>query len=132
MKEFLIAIAILLVLVAAFSTIESRVEFDYPFGNWAVPSKTGTPYPGEGEPGDGKSADANTFSFGTSEQTPAADTQSQEYNPITVEVVKTESESNRWRNLEPFNCPLYYVVAVLACVLIVLLIAWIVLAASKR
>lgn len=92
MKEFLIAISILLILVAGFSTIESRVEFEYPFGNWAVPGNTGQPVPGDGEPGG-----ANTFSFGSAESKEKSQVEYQEESqvssdcPITVTVV-TETE----------------------------------------
>lgn len=85
MKNFLTALAVLLILVAAFSTIESRVEFDYPFGNWAVPGNTGQPIPGEGEPGD-----VNAFSFGSAEQTVTQETE--DFCPITVEVVTEQKE----------------------------------------
>lgn len=85
MKDFLIAISILLILVAGFSTIESRVEFEYPFGNWAVPGNTGQPVPGDGEPGE-----ANVFSFGSDEQAEA--TGAQEPSPITVTVVTEQPE----------------------------------------
>lgn len=89
MKNFLVAIAILLILVAAFSTIESRVEFDYPFGNWAVPGDTGQPIPGEGEPGA-----VNTFSFGTEEQAEAQE-ETTDFCPITVEVVTEQKQEER-------------------------------------
>jgi len=87
MKTFLLSIAILLILVAAFSAVEGRMEFEYPFGNWAVPGKTGEPVPGEGNPGE-----VNTFSFGKSEaaqgaQPSPAEGGTQEYCPITAEVV---------------------------------------------
>ena len=93
MKEFLIAISILLILVAGFSTIESRVEFEYPFGNWAVPGNTGQPVPGDGEPGK-----SHTFSFGSAEQTQGTQTTQEDTqggSPITVTMVteKAEKES---------------------------------------
>ena len=93
MKDFLIAIIILLILVSAFGTIDSRIEFEYPFGNWAVPGNTGQPVPGDGEPGK-----SNTFSFGSAEQTQGTqETQenTQGGSPITVTMVteKAEKES---------------------------------------
>ena len=93
MKDFLIAIIILLILVLAFGTIESRIEFEYPFGNWAVPGNTGQPVPGDGEPGK-----SNTFSFGSAEQTQGTQTtqeNTQGGSPITVTMVteKAEKES---------------------------------------
>ena len=90
MKDFLIAIIILLILVSAFGTIESRIEFEYPFGNWAVPGNTGQPVPGDGEPGG-----ANTFSFGSAESKSQVEYQEESQVssdcPITVTVV-TETE----------------------------------------
>lgn len=96
MKTFLLSIVILLLLVAAFSTVDGRIEYDYPFGNWAISGSSGEPVSGEGGRGKG-----NTFSFGTEEQ---ADTQGKsqtqettEYCPITVEVVTQEEEqSENW------------------------------------
>ena len=94
MKDFLIAIIILLILVLAFGTIDSRIEFEYPFGNWAVPGNTGQPVPGEGEPGE-----VNVFSFGSAEQTQGTQENTQEDtqggSPITVTMVteKAEKES---------------------------------------
>ena len=88
MKDFLIAIVILLILVSAFGTIESRVELGYPFGNWAVPGNTGQPVPGDGEPGA-----VNVFSFGSAEQTEA--TGAQEPSPITVTVVTEQPQMQR-------------------------------------
>lgn len=131
MKTFLISIVILFVLVAAFSTIDTRIEFEYPFGNWAVPSNTGASHPGEGEPGDGDAANSHTFSFGSEDEKPTGNQESQERSPITVEVVEPEKESNRWRNLEPLMRPLYYVALALAVILIVLIVIWIVLENSK-
>ena len=94
MKDFLIAIIILLILVSAFGTIESRIEFEYPFGNWAVPGNTGQPVPGDGEPGK-----SNTFSFGSAESKTQVESQEESqvssYCPITVTMVteKVEKES---------------------------------------
>lgn len=94
MKDFLIAIIILLILVSAFGTIDSRIEFEYPFGNWAVPGNTGQPVPGDGEPGN-----SNVFSFGSAEQTQGTQENTQEDtqggSPITVTMVteKAEKES---------------------------------------
>ena len=85
MKDFLIAIIILLILVLAFGTIDSRIEFEYPFGNWAVPGNTGQPVPGDGEPGE-----TNVFSFGSDEQ--AETTGTQRPSPITVTVVTEQPE----------------------------------------
>ena len=90
MKDFLIAIAVLLILVAAFGTIESRVEFEYPFGNWAVPGNTGQPVPGDGEPGK-----VNTFSFGTAESQKATQEVTQDFCPITVEIVTEQKEEQK-------------------------------------
>lgn len=89
MKDFLISILILLVLVAAFATVESRIEFEYPFGNWAVPGDGGQPVPGDGEPGK-----VNTFSFGSAEQADTTGTQdgTEDFCPITVEVVTEQTE----------------------------------------
>lgn len=96
MKTFLTSILILFALIAGFSTVDGRIEYDYPFGNWAISGSSGEPVSGEGGRGNG-----NTFSFGTEEQ---ADTQGQsqtqettEYCPITVEVVTQEEEqSENW------------------------------------
>lgn len=85
MKDFLIAIIILLILVSAFGTIDSRIEFEYPFGNWAVPGNTGQPVPGDGEPGE-----VNVFSFGSAEQTGTQENTNA--SPITVTVVTDRAE----------------------------------------
>jgi hypothetical protein len=86
-KDFLISILILLVLVAAFGTVESRIEFEYPFGNWAVPGNGGLPVPGDGEPGK-----ANTFSFGTAKTKEETQDGTEDFCPITVEVVTEQKQ----------------------------------------
>jgi hypothetical protein len=99
-KTFLTSILILFALIAGFSTVDGRIEYDYPFGNWAISGSSGEPVSGEGGRGNG-----NTFSFGTEEQEdsqPQPQTQDQtqettEYCPITVEVVTQEEEqSENW------------------------------------
>jgi hypothetical protein len=95
-KTFLISIFILLVLVAAFSTIESRIEFEYPFGNWAVPGNGGQPVPGDGEPGN-----ANTFSFGSAESKEETKEENQDFCPISVEIV-TETQEEQKESVFPF------------------------------
>lgn len=96
MKIFLTSVLILLALIAGFSAVDGRIEYDYPFGNWAISGSSGEPVSGEGGRGNG-----NTFSFGTEEQADAqGQTQTQEttdYCPITVEVVTQEEEqSENW------------------------------------
>lgn len=117
-KKFLIAMAILL--VAAFSTVEGRVEFTYPFGNWAVPGAAGDPVPGEGEPGD-----VNTFSFGKADRQTAAPAQgeqaAQEYSPITV-TVEQQEKVRKWGNMENINRVLYGIASTLIVELIALLV----------
>ena len=119
-KTFLIAIAILLVLVAAFSTVEGRVEFVSPFGNWAAPGTAGDPVPGEGEPGE-----INTFSFGNADRQTAAPAQgeqaAQEYSPITV-TVEQQEKVRKWGNLENINRVLYGIAGTLIVELIALLV----------
>lgn len=80
---------LLLALIVAFSTIEGRVEFDYPFGNWAVPGDAGQPIPGEGEPGA-----VNAFSFGSKEQTVPQE-ETTDFCPITVEVVTEQKQEEQ-------------------------------------
>ena len=97
MKTFLTSILILFALIAGFSTVDGRIEYDYPFGNWAIYGSSGEPVSGEGGRGNG-----NTFSFGTEEQAdsqPQTQDQTQattDYCPITVEVVTQEEQSDNW------------------------------------
>jgi hypothetical protein len=92
---------ILLVLVAAFGTVESRIEFEYPFGNWAVPGNGGQPVPGDGEPGK-----VNTFSFGTAETKEETKEETQDgtedFCPITVEVVTEQKQAEQKESVFPF------------------------------
>lgn len=78
--------------MAAFGTVESRIEFEYPFGNWAVPGNGGQPVPGDGEPGK-----VNTFSFGSAEKVETTGTQDgmQEPSPITVTMVTDQQEEQQ-------------------------------------
>jgi hypothetical protein len=96
MKDFLIAIIILLILVSAFGTIDSRIEFEYPFGNWAVPGNSGQPVPGDGEPGE-----VNVFSFGSAESKEETKEETQDFCPITVEIV-TEKQEEQKESAFPF------------------------------
>lgn len=96
MRDILIAIVILLILVSAFGTIESRVELEYPFGNWAVPGNTGQPVPGEGEPGE-----VNVFSFGSAESKEETQEETQDFCPISVEIV-TETQEEQKESVFPF------------------------------
>ena len=86
--------------MAAFSTIESRIEFEYPFGNWAVPGNGGQPVPGDGEPGK-----ANTFSFGTAETKEETKEETQDgtedFCPISVEIV-TEKQEEQKESVLPY------------------------------
>lgn len=82
--------------MAAFSTIESRIDFEYPFGNWAVPGDCGQPVPGDGEPGK-----VNAFSFGTAEQA-ETQTETQDFCPITVEVVTEQKQEEQQQNVMPW------------------------------
>lgn len=109
MKEFLIAISILLILVAGFSTIESRVEFEYPFGNWAVPGNTGQPVPGDGEPGK-----ANTFSFGSAESKEETQEETQDFCPISVEIV-TETQEEQEESVLAWVFTILAGVVILVC-----------------
>lgn len=99
MKDFLIAIVILLILVSAFGTIESRVELGYSFGNWAVPGNTGQPVPGEGEPGE--PGEVNVFSFGSAESKEETQEEAQDFCPISVEIV-TETQEEQKESVFPF------------------------------
>lgn len=83
-------------MVAAFSTIESKVEYEYPFGNWAVPGNTGQPVPGEGEPGE-----VNVFSFGTTEKDNAQE-DAQDFSPITVTVVTEQTKERQKESVLSF------------------------------
>jgi len=105
------------------------MEFEYPFGNWAVPGKTGEPVPGEGAQGN-----ANTFSFGNSEasqgaQPSPAEGGTQEYNPISVEIVTEEAQKKPtdWKKVEKVNQVLYGIAGTLIVETVALVIAEIVL-----
>ena len=93
------------------------MEFEYPFGNWAVPGNTGQPVPGDGEPGK-----SHTFSFGSAEQTQGTQTTQEDTqggSPITVTMVteKAEKESKKESKKESV---LAWVLTMLAGVVILL------------
>lgn len=151
MKTVLISIVILIVLIAFFSTIPYEItlreyapaEIENPFGNWAFPGTKGQPVPGNGEPGktgqpvpgNGEPGNSNRFAFGAADTAPApaepAENATQEYTPITVEVVTEVTEDgqepDRWGNLEMINYFLCGIAATLIVETIALAIAGVVL-----
>lgn len=124
MKDFLISVAILAILVAAFSTIETHVERFIPADGWAFYGGSGEPVPGEGEPGE-----ANTFSIGNDDPTPGteqAEQAAETSSPITVEVLQPKVEKRE--NLTMLNYFLYGVASVLIVEIAALGVATIILA----
>lgn len=146
MKTVLISIVILIVLIVIFSIIPYEItlreytpaELETPFGNWAFPGTKGQPVPGGGS-GDGQSVPGaaepgtgNSFAFGASGTVPIpAENATQEYTPITVEMVTEVAEDgqepDRWGNLEMINYFLCGIAATLIVETIALAIAGVVI-----
>jgi hypothetical protein len=131
MKTFLLSIIILFALIAGFSTVDGRIEYDYPFGNWAISGDSGSFISGDGENNEGDTRDGEPgktykFSMNTADQEDAqgsnGDSQepqnAQDYNPITVEVVTEQKIESR--NLEPISQVLYQIAITLCTVNILL------------
>lgn len=118
MKDVLLGILILAVLLVVFSRVDTRIEYEYPFGNWHIYGDSGEVIPGEGEQGD-----ADVFSFGEPKEeqkprpVPGEDAAVSEYCPITVEVITKESPKST--NLTPIHQVLYKLIAVLSVILAV-------------
>lgn len=125
MKNFLISILILFILVAIFSTFETRIEFEYPFGNWGLQNDNSNQ--SISSPSKDNVFDINVKKQqNTNMEKLQYSTLTGDSNPISVEVVTENATSTKdSTNLEPINQVLYCIIIIvytLQQILIIILI----------